>query len=392
MSPFYLILTGAAICCIIIFLAAFLIIRNQRKRILQHELRSQQILSGFMTSILELGNTKDILVRLASAVSEIAGGCDWKMFFYDGDKNCFVPQFRQEAFSVISCQGEPPVIASEAGEGALLSKALIGKEIVLNASSIAEATAMAIPVISGSDDMAVIEMSSTHKGKCSEQKYRLMKLVLSAAMLRINEFRKEHDIRDAYYNVRKLMDVTPDFILVSDTAGRCTFANRSYLRFFGFDQMVFRNTDVLRPLNHEQFFEFVENTSRITRENPTVSYSKISVGASNVRQWTLWNETGVFDQQGQLTEIISVGRDISVLCASDQKKDEQITKLQSFLSRNVNNVRQPVTQLMGAARIIDSGIESEHDLIQVSEFIKQSVNQLDALSQELMAAGISTER
>jgi PAS domain S-box-containing protein len=237
-----------------------------------------------------------------------------------------------------------------------------------------------VPMSTGKLVSAVIEIQSE---SFNDKNMSMIETLSTICHIRLAEIQNENDRKDSHRHVETLMDVSPDFILISDPAGRCTFANKSYLRFFGFDQDEFRRSKYLRSLNHEQYMEFIEHTSQISRDNPSISYFKVSNGARGMSQWTLWNETGVYDKEGNLIEFISVGRDISSLRKTDLEKDEELHELKDVFMRNKQDLRQPISQLLGAARMIDSGAEDPKDLKQISDFLKSSAEELERICQQL---------
>jgi PAS domain S-box-containing protein len=202
--------------------------------------------------------------------------------------------------------------------------------------------------------------------------------------LQILEMLSSLEDRKIYVNrLQTLLEHTPDFIVLSAPNGDCIYANKSYQRFFGVDAGAEARKGVLRSLNPQEKVEFLDHLSQISERNPSFSYIKQSVSLSGRKQWTLWNETGVFDEEGFLVEVISVGRDVSELRRAHESQDVHIRTLEEILQKNSHRVRQPVANLLGITQILDHSMNDQNELREMLSYIKVSVTQLDSYTREL---------
>jgi len=101
-----------------------------------------------------------------------------------------------------------------------------------------------------------------------------------------------------------------------------TFVNEAYCKQFDMkeDELIDRKFIELIPEDeHNDVFEKIKN---ITPENPTQTYShKVIYGEANTA-YQEWTDYGIFDENGNIIEIQSVGRDITA-----EKKAEEKLKL-----------------------------------------------------------------
>jgi PAS domain S-box-containing protein len=90
-----------------------------------------------------------------------------------------------------------------------------------------------------------------------------------------------------------------------------TFVNEAYARVFGGRPEDFIGTSFL-PLVAEEYRPAIrEKIKSLTPENPLATAIHESVAGNGERRWQEWTDRGIFDDQGQLVELQSTGRDIT---------------------------------------------------------------------------------
>jgi PAS domain S-box-containing protein len=93
--------------------------------------------------------------------------------------------------------------------------------------------------------------------------------------------------------------------------GTRTFVNRAYARVFGGRPEDFIGTSFF-PLIDEKYRAGVwKKIESLTPENPLATAIHESVAKNGERRWQEWTDRGIFDEQGQLVELQSTGRDIT---------------------------------------------------------------------------------
>ncbi len=93
--------------------------------------------------------------------------------------------------------------------------------------------------------------------------------------------------------------------------GTRTFVNKAYCRFFGQDFEETVGTSFF-PLVAEKDRELIrKKISALTPEHPVASDVHRSLRPNGETSWQEWTDRGIFDAEGELVELQSVGRDIS---------------------------------------------------------------------------------
>jgi PAS domain S-box-containing protein len=242
---------------------------------------------------------------------------------------------------------------------------------------------IAVPICYKGELIGVIDSEHPQRHFFQKRHLQILEMLSSLCAGKIVKLRALED-RKIYVNrLQTLLEHTPDFIVLSAPNGDCIYANKSYQRFFGVDAGAEARKGVLRSLNPQEKVEFLDHLSQISERNPSFSYIKQSVSLSGRKQWTLWNETGVFDEEGFLVEVISVGRDVSELRRAHESQDVHIRTLEEILQKNSHRVRQPVANLLGITQILDHSMNDQNELREMLSYIKVSVTQLDSYTREL---------
>lgn len=92
--------------------------------------------------------------------------------------------------------------------------------------------------------------------------------------------------------------------------GTINFANHAYAHFFGMipDDLIGGNlTDVVDP---QEAAKLVKKFSQLSLENPVYLNTHLETNADEENRWFAWTNRGIFDEQGNLTEIQAIGQDV----------------------------------------------------------------------------------
>lgn len=118
---------------------------------------------------------------------------------------------------------------------------------------------------------------------------------------------KEHNL------LRTLVDNIPDSVYVKDKNGRKMLTNRSDLDFVG----VQHETDVLGKTDAEVFpghlaSEYIRDDETVLRSaRPVINREEIVETVSGTKRWLLTSKIPLKDQNGQVTGLVGIGRDIT---------------------------------------------------------------------------------
>lgn len=126
----------------------------------------------------------------------------------------------------------------------------------------------------------------------------------------------EERLRKSEEEYRLLVENQTDLIVKVDPEGRFLFVSPSYCRMFDKTEKELLGTSFM-PFVHEDDRETTAEAMKDLNREPHIAYIEQRVACSDGWLWLAWVDTAILDANGNITEIIGVGRDIT-----DRKKAE----------------------------------------------------------------------
>lgn len=107
-----------------------------------------------------------------------------------------------------------------------------------------------------------------------------------------------------------VFDAIPDMISISDKHGNRIFGNAKFREFFGLDAADLNKvTPTFKTALEKQ--RYFDQLKQLSPQQPSVSNTHFLHDKDGNGKWIQWSETAVFDENGVITEILSIGRDVS---------------------------------------------------------------------------------
>jgi PAS domain S-box-containing protein len=168
---------------------------------------------------------------------------------------------------------------------------------------------------------------------------------------------------------RAIVNEQSDLIVRWQTDGTLLFANQAWCDFQGcsFDETL--GIDFLSVVPEQRREDLREWASSVTADQPVISGESKFVLADGRQYFQLWTEHGIFDDQGRLIEIQSVGRDIT----AEREAEEQFREQQSLLAHVsrlstmgelvagiAHEVNQPLYSIKNCAQALQNVLADEH--------------------------------
>jgi PAS domain S-box-containing protein len=159
----------------------------------------------------------------------------------------------------------------------------------------------------------------------------------------------EQKIRESEENYRMLVENQTDLIVKVDIEGRLLYVSPSYCKLFGkTEEELLGNT--FMPLIHEDDKESTEKALQSLHTPPYDVYLEQRAKTKDGWRWLAWTDTAIVDENGKVSEIIGVGRDITIKREAEEKLkkslEEKTTLLQELYHRTKNNMQVISSMLM----------------------------------------------
>lgn len=118
---------------------------------------------------------------------------------------------------------------------------------------------------------------------------------------------------------RSLVETQTEFIVRWLPDGTHTFVNDAYCRYFDRPRDAILGTSLFEQIHVEDRDAVQARIASLSTSNPTASDQHRVLTSDGTLRWQEWTDRGIFDEEGLLVEIQSVGRDISERRCTEEK-------------------------------------------------------------------------
>lgn len=130
-----------------------------------------------------------------------------------------------------------------------------------------------------------------------------------------------------------LFNAIPEMISLSSPDGKRSYVNRIFCDFFG------KSAEELKERNYnfadeQGIQEYLDQLKALSPANPGITNLHHLENVHGEKRWILWSETGIFDEKGNLTEILSLGKDVTRM----KEAQEEIASQKRFTDGVLNNI------------------------------------------------------
>jgi PAS domain S-box-containing protein len=155
--------------------------------------------------------------------------------------------------------------------------------------------------------------------------------------------------------------------------GTVTFVNEAYCRFVGKLRGELLGSQILIDLPSEDRETVAQHVARLSQEHPVLDSEEYVQLPSGEMRWVQWTDRALFDEEGRMVEVQSVGRDITERKQMDVELHARTNELEAlFALSSALNIAQtehdmlPVTlaevnQALGADAVVLSLYDEEED-------------------------------
>ena len=164
-----------------------------------------------------------------------------------------------------------------------------------------------------------------------------------------DSYRKLHESETKY---RELVENANSIILRMDPSGVVTFFNEFAQTFFGYshEEILGKNVlGTLLPLEGELAQAFIAAMEQMPIESNKYQYVRLlCMKRDGERAWVAWQNKPIFDQEGRVREIMSIGQDIT----ARRRAEEQLLESRMLLSQIVDQNSIPTFVIQKDHRVL----------------------------------------
>ena len=123
---------------------------------------------------------------------------------------------------------------------------------------------------------------------------------------------------------RSVVEAQTEFIVRMRPDGSLSFVNDAYCRYHGRSREELLGPDWCEfdVLDGTERARFLEHLGRLTPETPVATIELRNMLPGKAARWSAWTDQGMFDDDGRLVEVQSVGRDVTERVLAEQARQE----------------------------------------------------------------------
>jgi PAS domain S-box-containing protein len=199
---------------------------------------------------------------------------------------------------------------------------------------------LALPILANGEVVGVIEFFLREQRTADEWRINVIGAVAAQLGLVMERKRAEEELRRAEELFRAVVEDQTEMIVRWKPDGTRTFVNQAYCRTFGktYEEIVGTSfwPFVAEPFR-ERRLQWIRGLKPDSPYSTSVHVSLLPDGST---QWQEWADHGFFDEQGHLTELQSVGRDITERRRIEQEERQHAARRETLaeISQALANV------------------------------------------------------
>ncbi len=144
-------------------------------------------------------------------------------------------------------------------------------------------------------------------------------------------------LRENEEKYRLLVENPTDLVVKVDTEGRFQFVSPSYCKLFGKMEKELLGTNFM-PLVHEDDRENTVKAMKSLYQPPHAIYVAQRAMTKDGWRWLGWQDTAILDDDGNVTAIIGVGRDITKQVQAEEALRESEAKYRGLVEQSLQGV------------------------------------------------------
>lgn len=111
----------------------------------------------------------------------------------------------------------------------------------------------------------------------------------------------------------RILHLLPDLVCQFAPDTTLAYVNDRFCRYFDLDNDQLIGTRLVDYVPSEDADAILARIRVLSRDNPVVSGEHLYIGLGGLPRWQYWTDTGLFDDDGTLTAVIAIGRDVTAL-------------------------------------------------------------------------------
>jgi len=121
----------------------------------------------------------------------------------------------------------------------------------------------------------------------------------------------ESALRDSETRYRRVVEDQTELVVRTLRDGTLTFVNQAYCRYVGLPAEKLLGVSFFPYLDEKELPLVQAKFAALSPAKPVLTDQHWATSSGSARRWHEWTDRGIFDEEGRLIEIQSVGRDLT---------------------------------------------------------------------------------
>jgi PAS domain S-box-containing protein len=178
-----------------------------------------------------------------------------------------------------------------------------------------------------------------------------------------------------------LLENQTDLIIIRNQTGIRNYVNQAFCTFFGHDSDYYIGTNY--KTHSPQSSYYTNNFETLCYENPKITFQEVLKSAKDEKRWIKWDGVALFDDHKNVTEILSIGHDITELKEKEFQNAKYIAQFEEMAFKNSHKFRGPLSNIIGILNLYETDDISQKETIEMNNWVKSAVKDLNKASVEL---------
>ena len=184
---------------------------------------------------------------------------------------------------------------------------------------------------------------------------------------------------------RALVNNQPDVMSLCDKNGIRIFVNEKYCEFMGKRQHELIGTSIREITFGGVSLDIIDQVFKMTQADHEVSGILELCNSKGEKVWMSLSVRGIFDTEGNLFEILTTGRDVTVLKHAEIGLNKYVEDLERIAFMTSHKVRAPIATMLGLLELLRLNAINSHQWDTIFSSFYQCICDLDLYSRELGA-------
>ncbi len=172
------------------------------------------------------------------------------------------------------------------------------------------------------DERGVVVMNEGICHDITQQRANEQELVAAKELLELRVAERTAELNRAKERYKSVVDSQTEFIVRWQPDGQLTFVNPAYCQYLGQSHDELIGTVLPHMISPNTCQSLAKEAAERTRQNSVSSHEICVTQPDGSEAWQLWLDHALFDEDGRLVEIQSVGQDITARRKRDQAERE----------------------------------------------------------------------